>query len=70
MSCRSIVTATEIETMETATEKKVRDLKARIQNERNPLRKSNLRFQLQGLLRELGAKHEAQQVRRFAGNQF
>lgn len=56
--------------METATEKTIRDLKAAIKREKSPLRKSNLKFQLEGLISKLAARHERDQVRHFAGNEY
>ncbi len=56
--------------MQTATEKRIRDLKAAIKRTRNPLQKSNLQFALKSTIRDLAEKHEAEKVRRYAGNQF
>lgn len=56
--------------MSTDTEKKVRALKAAIEREANPLRKSNLKFRLQGLVKDLAERDYRKQVRRFAGNAY
>lgn len=56
--------------MTTDTEIKIRRLKAAIKKAANPLEKSNLRFELQTKIKALARQHEAEKVRRFAGNQF
>ncbi|TCU34102.1 hypothetical protein [Rhizobium azibense] len=56
--------------MSTETEKKVRILKAAIEREANPLRKSNLRFQLQGLVKVLAAREFQEKVRLLSGNGY
>ena len=56
--------------MTNETEKKVRNLKAAIEREANPLRKSNLRFKLEGFVKLLAARDYQEKVRRLAGNRY
>ena len=70
VSYRSIATATEIETMESAMEKQIRDLKRAIKREMNPLEKSSLQFKLENLIKSLAKRDYREKATRFAGNAY
>lgn len=56
--------------MEPKTEKKVRQLQARIKEAKSPAVRNELRSRLRDIVHALAVRHEQEQIRRFKGNEF
>lgn len=56
--------------METQTEKKVRQLQAKIKQATSPVVRKELKSRLKDMVHALAVRHEREQIRRFTGNEF